>query len=98
MNTLQSYFLDLSEPHGFGPDLLTSFLDMAGRETGHETEYYHHDIETVVIETEVTSPQNKRLDNLIRAPGEWFVCLESKVDASEGERQTHRYLRRHTRR
>ena len=91
-NTLLAYFLDPAEPHGFGADLLTSFLDTVGRETGHEIEYYHRDIERVVVETEVTSPQNNRLDIVIRAPGEWFVCIESKVDASEGERQTHRYL------
>lgn len=91
-NTLLAYFLDPSQPHGFGADLLKSFLDKAGQVTSEEINYYHRDIEQVSVETEVTSPQNNRLDVLIRASDEWFVCIESKVDASEGNRQTQRYV------
>jgi hypothetical protein len=91
-NTLLAYFLDPSQPHGFGANLLKAFLDKAGQVTGKEIEYYHRDIEQVTVDTEVTSPQNNRLDILIRAPGEWFVCIEAKVDASEGTRQTQRYV------
>jgi hypothetical protein len=91
-NTLLAYFLDPSQPHGFGADLLKTFLDKAGQVTGEEIDYYHRDIEQVSVETEVTSPQNNRLDVLIRATDEWFVCIESKVDASEGDRQTQRYV------
>ncbi len=90
-NTLLAYFLDPSQPHGFGADLLKAFLDEAGQVTEKEIEYYLRDIEQVTVETEITSPQNNRLDVLIRAPDEWFVCIESKVDASEGERQTQAY-------
>ena len=91
-NTLLAYFLNPSQPHGFDADLLKAFLDKAGQVTGEEIDYYHRDIEQVSVETEVTSPQNNRLDVLIRAPDEWFVCIESKVDASEGDRQTQRYV------
>ena len=91
-NTLLAYFLDPSQPHGFGADLLKAFLDKAGQVTDEEINYYHRDIEQVTVDTEVTSPQNNRLDVLIRAPDEWFVCIESKVDASEGNRQTKRYI------
>jgi len=91
-NILLAYFLDPSQPHGFGADLLKAFLDKAGQVTDTEIEYYHRDIEEVAVETEVTSPQDNRLDILIRTPAEWFVCIESKVDASEGDRQTHRYI------
>ncbi len=91
-NVLLAYFLDPSEPHGFGADLLKAFLDTAGDVTGTEIAYYHRDIEKVVVDTEVTSPQNNRLDILIRSPGEWFVSIEMKVDALEGHQQTHRYV------
>ncbi|WP_436931227.1 PD-(D/E)XK nuclease family protein [Halosimplex halobium] len=91
-NTLLAYFLDPSQPHGFGADLLKAFLDKAGQMTDDEIKYYHRDIERVSVETEVTSPQSNRLDILIRAPDEWFVCIESKVDASEGDQQTQRYV------
>jgi hypothetical protein len=91
-NTLLAYFLNPSQPHGFGADLLKAFLDKAGQVTAEEIDYYHRDIKEVTINTEITSAQNNRLDILIRVPGEWFVCIESKVDASEGTRQTQRYL------
>ena len=91
-NTLLAYFLDPSQPHGFGANLLKTFLRKAGQVTGDEIEYYHRDIERVSVETEVRSPQGNQPDILIRAPDEWFVCIESKVDSSEGDRQTERYV------
>jgi hypothetical protein len=91
-NTMLAYFLDPTQPHGFGADLLKAFLDRVGQVTDDEIDYYHRDIEQVTVDTEVTSPQDNRLDILIRVPDEWFVCIESKVDASEGNRQTQRYV------
>lgn len=85
-NTLLAYFLDPSQPHGFGADLLKGFLDKSG------VEYYHRDLEAVRVDTESTSPNDNRLDVVIRAPDAWFVCIESKVEASEGTRQTERYV------
>lgn len=92
-NTLLAYFLDPSQPHGFGADLLKSFLDKVSQTTDRNIVYYHRDIETVRVDTEVTSPQNNVPDIVIRAPDEWFVCIESKVDASEGTRQTEWYVK-----
>lgn len=91
-NTLLKYFIDPSQPHGFGVDLLKSFLNKANEEADLGIEYYHRDFETVSIDTEITSPQNNRFDIAVRVPGEWFVWIESKVDASEGDRQTQRYV------
>ncbi|MDB2261929.1 PD-(D/E)XK nuclease family protein [Halorubrum ezzemoulense] len=91
-NTLLAYFLDPSQPHGFGADLLKAFLDKANQVTADEIEYYHRDIERVSVETEVMSPQNNRLDVLIRAPDEWFVCIESKVDAPQEQGKPERYV------
>lgn len=91
-NTLLAYFLDPSQPHGFGADLLKAFLDKAGQVIDEEIEYYHRDIGQVSVETEVSSPQNNRLDILIRTPDEWFVCIESKVDAPQEEGKPERYV------
>lgn len=91
-NTLLTYFIDPSQPHGFEADLLKSFLNKANEEADLGIEYYHRDFETVSIDTEITSPQNNRFDIAVRVPGEWFVWIESKVDASEGDRQTQRYV------
>lgn len=91
-NTLLAYFLDPSQPHGFGADLLKSFLDQVQRETEIDLEYFHRDIEVVTVDTELTSPQDNRLDIVVRAPDAWFVWIEAKVDSSEGTRQTKRYV------
>lgn len=91
-NTILAYFLDPSQPHGFGADLLKSFLERVGQVTGEKIDYYHRDIKRVTVSTEITSQQNNRLDILIRAPDEWFICIEMKVDAAEGDRQTQRYV------
>lgn len=91
-NTLLAYLIDPSQPHGFGADLLKAFLEKASKVTDDEIDYYHRDIEQVTVDTEVESPQNNRPDILIRASDEWFVCIESKVDSSEGDRQTQRYI------
>ena len=92
-NTLLGYFLDPSQPHGFSADLLKTFLDKVGQVTDDEIDYYHRDIEQVTVETEVTSPQNNRLDILIRAPEEWFVCIESKVDAPQEQGKPEGYVK-----
>jgi hypothetical protein len=91
-NTLLAYFLDPSQPHGFGVDLLKAFLDKACQVTDEEIEYYHRDIEQVSVETEVSSSQGNRLDIVIRASGEWFVCIESKVDAPQEPGKPERYV------
>lgn len=91
-NTFLGYFLDPSQPHGFGVELLKSFLDKAREEAGLGIDYYHRDLETIEVDTEDSSPQGNRLDIVIRAPEAWFVCIECKVDASEGARQTERYI------
>lgn len=91
-NKVLAYFLDPSQPHGFDANLLKTFLKLVRDKTDAEVEYYHRDIETVQVDTEAMSHQNNRPDIVIRAHGEWFVCIESKVEASEGERQTKRYI------
>lgn len=91
-NTLLAYFLDPTQPHGFDADLLKAFLDKVGQVTDDEIDYYHRDIEKITVETEVTSPQNNRPDIVLRASEEWFVCIESKVDAPQEEGKPERYV------
>lgn len=91
-NTVLAYFLDPSQPHGFGADLLKAFLDKTGQVTDHEIAYFHRDFERVTVETEITSPENNRLDIVIRTPEEWFVCIESKADAPQERGKPERYV------
>jgi len=91
-NKILAYFLDPSQPHGFDANLLKTFLKLARDKADAEVKYYHRDIETVQVDTEATSQQNNRPDIVIRAPEEWFICIESKVEANEGKRQTKKYV------
>ncbi len=91
-NTLLAYFLDPDQPHGFETDLLTSFLDRIQQEADPSFEYYHRHLENIEVETEVTSLDNNRPDIVLRVQGEWFLCVESKVDSTEGDQQTARYV------
>jgi tripartite-type tricarboxylate transporter receptor subunit TctC len=91
-NTFLAYFLDPDQPHGFEIDLLTSFFDRVQQEADPSFEYYHRHLENIEVETEVTSPDNNRPDVVLRVPGDWFLCIESKVDSTEGNQQTTRYV------
>lgn len=91
-NTLLAYFLDPFQPHGFDADLLKRFLDTATDTTLMDLDYIHREIEDVEVDMEVSTPEDNRYDVVIRSRGNWFVCVESKVEASEGRQQTHRYL------
>ncbi|AGN02282.1 hypothetical protein L593_11695 [Salinarchaeum sp. Harcht-Bsk1] len=91
-NTLLTYFLDPDQPHGFDASLLTQFLDLVDEHTVAPLDYYYRDLQTVRVDSEVSSPQNNRPDIVIRVPDKWFVCIECKVDAPEGQNQLQRYL------
>lgn len=91
-NTILAYFLDPNQPHGFENNLLKSFLDKINHVTNLEINYFHRDFERVSVETEVTSSKSNRLDIVIRVPGEWFVCIESKVDAPQERGKPQRYI------
>lgn len=91
-NTLLAHYLDPTQPHGFEADLLKSFLDTVEQETSISIGYFHRHLESIDVETEVTSPEDNRPDIVIRVPGEWFICVELKVESSEGAQQTRRYV------
>jgi len=91
-NTLLAYFLDPTQPHGFGTDLLTSFLNNVQQQADPSFQYYYRHLENIMVETEVISPDNNRPDVVLRSSGDWFLCIESKVDSTEGDQQTIRYV------
>ncbi|WP_257300898.1 PD-(D/E)XK nuclease family protein [Haloarchaeobius sp. FL176] len=91
-NRLLWYFLNPDQPHGFGADLLTSFLDKLAQQTTADVEYIHRHIDRVKVGMEVSSPNDNRPDLVIRSPSNWFVCIECKVDAGETNDQLTRYI------
>ena len=90
-NRLLSYLLDPTEPHGFETDLLERFLFVLeeNRRLGFVFDRRH--FEKIEVESEVTTPEGNVPDILIRSGREWFICIEMKVGATEGENQTERY-------
>jgi hypothetical protein len=92
-NEILSYFLDPTEPHGFGTDLLEAFLSVLESNANLEFEYDRLDFEAMVVESEwVTRDTDDRPDIVVYSEGNWFVCVEMKVGAPEGENQTERYV------
>lgn len=90
-NRLCSYFLDSSEPHGFGVDVLTQLLSVIERECG-SFHFDRHSVDDVRVDREVSTPTDNRADIVLRYGTEWFVWIEIKVRSTEGDRQTTRYV------
>lgn len=88
-NYLQ-YFLNPDANHGLGIDALIQFL--RGLNTATAEEFPTRVSDDVVVEAEVSSPNDNRPDIVIQEPGEFFVCCELKLYSSEGQNQTQRYF------
>lgn len=84
------YFLDPTEHHGLGTDALAQFL--RGLDDVAAAEFPTRVSDDVVVDAEVSSPNDNRPDIVIYDPGEFFVCCELKLYSSEGENQTQRYV------
>lgn len=88
-NYLQ-YFLNPDAHHGLGKDALLRFfrgLDDVGPQ-----EFPTRLSDDVIVQSEVSSPNDNRPDVVIQDPGEFFVCCELKLYSSEGVNQTQRYI------
>jgi hypothetical protein len=83
------YFLNPNAPHGLGKDVLHRFL--AGLDEVAVESFPTHLSDNIVVEEEVSSPNDNRPDLVIQTPGEFFICCELKLYSSEGEHQTERY-------
>jgi hypothetical protein len=90
-NRVLSYLLDPAEPHGFDTELLERFLLVLKRNPKLGFVFDRRHFEKIEVESEVTTPEGNVPDILIRSGREWFICVEMKVGATEGENQTERY-------
>jgi hypothetical protein len=88
--SLLVYFLDPDNPHGFGSDVLTAFLEAiaAHPDTAFDTPV--HDTTQVTIQSEVPTGSGP-VDLLLALDDEWFLCIELKVASPETGNQTVRY-------
>ena len=93
-NTILSYFLDPSEPHGFGTDFLEAFLSLLEENPALKFDFDRLDFGELEINSEwVMRGSNVRPDITIYSGRHWFVIVEMKVDASEHDDQTLEYVR-----
>lgn len=91
-NKILSYFLDPTEPHGFGTDFLKRFLSVLETNSELEFDLGWLDFSETEVESEwTTRGTGDRPDLVIYSGRNWFVCVEIKVGASEGKNQTERY-------
>ncbi len=84
------YFLDPTNPHGFGTDVLRAFLRALQAHSDTALSGPLRNLETVEVTSQV-STENGIFDVFLRQPDEWFVCIELKVDSPESNAQTDRY-------
>jgi len=88
-NYLQ-YFLNPDAHHGLEKDGLVQFL--RGLDDVAPQEFPTRLSDDVVVDAEVSSPNDNRPDIVIQEPGEFFICCELKLYSSEGQNQTQRYV------
>lgn len=84
------YFLTPTKPHGLDHDLLEHLLTALEAHALLDFSYSRLDLEGIRLEQEV-STERGRPDLVIWSP-DWFICVELKVDSSEGTDQTRRYV------
>jgi len=98
------YFLNPTEPHGFGSMVLESFLDLISEKQEKDSSFSidHIKIDSeVAVKEEDTENSAKRVDLLIAnykdaydfdQQPDWVMLIELKVGASENENQTKNYF------
>lgn len=93
-NTILSYFLNPTEPHGFSTDLLKAFLLALESNTELEFDFDRLDPGKLDVRSEwVMRDLGVRPDITIYSERSWFLIIEMKVGSSEHEDQTLDYVR-----
>lgn len=88
--SLLVYFLDGDNPHGFGTDILSAFLNAVESHSETDFERGPHDLDQVDIQVEVPTGTGP-VDLLLSLDNAWFICIELKVGSPETGDQTVRY-------
>jgi regulator of replication initiation timing len=88
--SLLVYFIRPNNPHGFGSDVLSAFLEAIKSHSKTELTPESYDADEIKIQSEVPTG-NGVVDLLITHKDDWFMCIELKVRSSETGNQTVRY-------
>lgn len=94
-----AYFLDPVESHGLRASFVAEFIRHLQSQDILDTEGLPdqtHLLQDTDVDTEVTSEAGNRIDLVLSDRPAWYLCIELKVDASEGggsRMQTERYAK-----
>lgn len=91
-NRLLCYFLDPTQPHGIGDELLLSFLEFLQEKFHYEIEEKPHSANTVV-EYQPPIDAGRAPDLVLYEPSRWCLCIELKVHAAVDSSQLHHYAK-----
>ncbi|WP_239640201.1 PD-(D/E)XK nuclease family protein [Halorubrum coriense] len=84
------YFLDSSNPHGFGSDVLQAFLNAITAHDSTSLSSTRSDLGQIEVHSQVPT-EDGVFDILLWCEDAWYVVIELKVDAAETGVQTRRY-------
>ncbi|SNR56679.1 PD-(D/E)XK nuclease family protein [Halorubrum vacuolatum] len=85
------YFLTPREAHGLDHAVLEHVLAALADREGLEYSFSRFEINDIKIAQEVSTSEGIP-DVMLWVPEEWFMCWELKIEASEGQDQTVRYV------
>ena len=85
-----AYFVDPSAPHGFGTDVLRSFLRALNEAPMSSLPRIRTGLDDVAVNTQV-SAEDGNPDILLWRVDDWFILVEMKVRSGESNDQTDRY-------
>lgn len=86
------HFLSAEEAHGLDHALLEHLLTALSERDTFDYTFSRLDLQDVQIETEVVASNEMRPDAVLWVSGEWFICWELKLWASETGSQTEAYI------
>ncbi|WP_165874938.1 PD-(D/E)XK nuclease family protein [Natrarchaeobius oligotrophus] len=86
------HFLSSEERHGLNYALLEHLLSSLSDRDDLDYTFSRLDLQDVQVETEVVTSNDSRPDAVLWLPGEWYICWELKLWASETHKQTKAYI------
>ena len=86
------HFLSPQEGHGLNDALLEHLLSSLTDRDDLDYTFSRLDLQDIKVETEVVTSNYTRPDAVLWLPGDWFICWELKLWASETHKQTRAYI------
>ena len=86
------HFLSPGKGHGLDHALLEHVLSLLSERNDLGYTFSRLDLQDIKVETEVVTSNDTRPDAVLWLPGDWFICWELKLTASETHKQTKAYV------